>query len=81
MSKATDKAMDELHGALAKVLLDGIKLKDETGKPNSALLNVARQFLKDNGVEVSPGTNPGIMDLTDALPFPSPGDEEGMKVH
>lgn len=55
MSKASEKALGELHAQLATVLKDGLGKLDEFGKPNSALLSIARQFLKDNHIEV--GTN------------------------
>jgi hypothetical protein len=45
--KASNDAMAELHNALATVLAE--KLGEEEVQP--AMLNVARQFLKDNGVE------------------------------
>ncbi len=54
MSKAASKsALEELHDTLATVLTKALD-----GEPNAALLNVARQFLKDNGIEavVVPGT-------------------------
>ena len=49
---ASHGALENLHNELAKVLAAGLSQKDENGKLNSALLNVARQFLKDNGIEV-----------------------------
>ncbi|BEP42099.1 hypothetical protein [Variovorax sp. V15] len=49
--RASEKALAELHAKLAEVLKEGLAFKDEDGKPNPALLNVARQFLKDNKIE------------------------------
>lgn len=56
MSKASKKQLEELHAAVAKALADGISQQwtDDDGKPippPAAVLNVARQFLKDNHIE------------------------------
>lgn len=57
MNKADEKALGSLHGKLAEVLKDAIAqeyLDPETGMkipPPAAILNVARQFLKDNKIE------------------------------
>ena len=64
--KASNDAMADLHNKLAEVLAD--KLGEDEVQP--AMLNVARQFLKDNGIEntVAPGNPMEI--LKDAeLPF------------
>lgn len=51
MSKAAkESALQELHAALAKTFMESIDEVDENGKRNAAVLNAARQFLKDNGV-------------------------------
>lgn len=50
--------MSKLHEVLAQVLKDEIQ-KDE---PAPSALNVARQFLKDNGVECDPDRKPKSMD-------------------
>ena len=66
MSKATNDELDLLHGLVARELARKIKSGDFT----AADLNVARQFLKDNGVEQAalPGTP--VRSLADSLPFP-----------
>ncbi len=80
MSKRTDsKAMEALFDAfadtLSKMITDGKAVVDkETGEvvhltPDAASLNVVRQFLKDNGQGVLPGTNSKINDLAASLPF------------
>lgn len=56
MSKASEKVLNDLHTKLAEVLKDALadKHDPETGDklpPNAAILNVARQFLKDNKIE------------------------------
>lgn len=67
MTKATTTALDDLHGALAKQLIDKIK----TGEATAADLNVARQFLKDNGIDAVPREASPLTDLAKSLPFPS----------
>jgi len=60
MSKASAKALAELHGILAKemkrILSEGVTVQDNEGEvktitPGAPYLNVIRQFLKDNNVE------------------------------
>lgn len=47
--KASEAALSDLHAELAKTLKKAMGVVDEeTGLPNSAILSVARQFLKDN---------------------------------
>lgn len=57
MNKADEKALGSLHGKLAEVLKEALEqdyADPETGAklpPPAAILNVARQFLKDNKIE------------------------------
>ena len=57
MNKADEKALAGLHGKLAEVLKDALEqdyIDPDTGvklPPPAAILNVARQFLKDNKIE------------------------------
>lgn len=69
MSKASTEALDALHGALAMELARRLR----EGTATAADLNVARQFLKDNGVEQPnlPGTP--LRALTESLPFANEG--------
>ena len=53
-----------IHYELAKHILDLIK----SGEAKSGDLNVARQFLKDNGIECIPVENNPIEDLMTNLP-------------
>lgn len=79
MSRASDDAMDKLHEALAQQLTDavveGVPVKDDdTGEVHKApasasILNVARQFLKDNDVKVDPSVSKRLTPLTEKLPF------------
>ena len=60
-----DKKLKELHGVLAEELLK--RVKDPEAKASD--LNVARQFLKDNGIEAIPVDNSPLKSLVDELPF------------
>ena len=59
------KILDELHTELAETLLQKIR----SGEAKSSDMNVARQFLKDNGIEGIPVENTAMKDLVDELPF------------
>tara|TARA_R100000781_G_C3988721_1_gene96159 strand:- start:17 stop:238 length:222 start_codon:yes stop_codon:yes gene_type:complete len=58
------KALESLHTALVQELLDRIRTGD--AKPSD--LNVARQFLKDNGIECLPVPESPFGDLMASLP-------------
>ena len=58
------KKLESLHSVLTSVLLD--RVKSPTAKAGD--LNVARQFLKDNGIECIPTENNGMEDLMKNLP-------------
>ena len=60
-----DEKLKELHGVLANELLK--RVKDPEAKASD--LNVARQFLKDNGIEALPVDNSPLKALVDELPF------------
>lgn len=71
MNKADEKALGELHGVLASVLKEAIS-KDyfdpDTGEkapPPAAILNVARQFLKDNKIEAIAAQGSPLHSLAD----------------
>tara|TARA_R100001460_G_scaffold2724_1_gene8652 strand:+ start:37 stop:270 length:234 start_codon:yes stop_codon:yes gene_type:complete len=69
-----DEKLKELHGVLAKQLLE--RVKDPEAKASD--LNVARQFLKDNGIEAIPVDNSPLKALVDELPFDT---EEDLALH
>lgn len=80
--RASEEALSELHAELAKVLKKGLGFVDEEGKPNPALLNVARQFLKDNKIESEAPKGSPLGDLVDDLPeFPDDIPMEGVQPH
>ena len=60
----SDSKLKELHGVLAEELLK--RVKDPEAK--SSDLNVARQFLKDNGIECIPTEKNGLEDIMNNLP-------------
>ena len=71
---ATNKELGDLHGHLAKILTEEIQKenldKDGNKVRNAAILNVARQFLKDNGIESVGRENENIKELEKVfMPF------------
>ena len=58
------KILKTLHYELAKDLLDKVR----SGEAKAGDLNVARQFLKDNGIECIPVENNPMEDLMNNLP-------------
>lgn len=73
MSEGVDKILADLHGLLAKELLD----KLESGDYCPADLNVARQFLKDNSISSADLMNKGssLQKLADLVPFHDPEED------
>lgn len=71
MNKADEKALGSLHGKLAEVLEGALTqeyLDPETGlrvPPPAAILNVARQFLKDNKIEAIAAEGSPLAGLAD----------------
>ena len=63
--KQREKLFDELHDELATTLLNKIK----SGEAKASDLNVARQFLRDNGIAGVPADNSPLKNLMDELPF------------
>ena len=61
----SDTKLRELHGILAQKLLE--KVKDPECK--SSDLNVARQFLRDNGIDAVPTEDSPLQQLIDEMPF------------
>tara|TARA_R100001443_G_scaffold45195_1_gene58194 strand:- start:3630 stop:3848 length:219 start_codon:yes stop_codon:yes gene_type:complete len=60
-----ENGLKELHNVIAMELLERLKSGDAT----SADLNVARQFLKDNGIDASTGQSEPLLNLSKVLPF------------
>ena len=64
----SNKKLKELHAVLAEKLLQ--KVKDPDAK--SSDLNVARQFLRDNGIDAVPTQGSPLDKLAKELPFDIP---------
>ena len=64
----SDKKLTELHTRLAERLLE--RIKDPDVKASD--LNVARQFLRDNGIDAVPTEGSPLQRLADELPFDIP---------
>ena len=58
------KKVETIHYELARHILDLIK----SGEAKASDLNVARQFLKDNGIECIPVENNPMQELMENLP-------------
>lgn len=57
--------LQKLHDALGKTLLDRI----QSGEAGAADLNVARQFLKDNGIDATAQASEPLLNLAKVMPF------------
>jgi hypothetical protein len=72
MSKATVELLDQLHGGIAKSMLEELDRYKTSGEPVPPQLysNIIK-FLKDNGIEaeMSTGNNTEIDRLFSSLPF------------
>jgi hypothetical protein len=74
MNKADEKALGSLHGKLADVLREALEQDyvDDAGNklpPPAAILNVARQFLKDNKIEAIAAEGSPLAGLADLPVF------------
>jgi len=59
------KILEQIHNALAAELLKKI----EDGTATATDLNVARQFLKDNGIDCAPDVSQPMLNLAKIMPF------------
>lgn len=60
-----EKILTALHNAVAQELLDRVM----SGEATSADLNVARGFLKDNGIDAGLDQSEPMANLAKSLPF------------
>ena len=60
-----EKILTDLHNAVAQELLDRVM----SGEAPSADLNVARGFLKDNGIDAGLDQSEPMANLAKSLPF------------
>lgn len=63
--KDAQEILSDLHNAVAKELLDRVL----SGEATSADLNVAKGFLKDNGIDAGIDASEPMADLAKTLPF------------
>jgi hypothetical protein len=85
----TKKQLQSLHDAMTKALLDAVTegvpvVNEKTGEvikapAPAAILNVARQFLKDNNIEAIAVPGSPLKSLVDNLPFAGPEDEQAQR--
>ena len=76
---ASKESLETLHSAIATKLTDAIAKMDAGEKGLAALLNVARQFVKDNGIEAVPAPGSALGGLTDKLKeFPFSPETDGV---
>ena len=61
----SNKKLKELHAVLAEKLLEKVQDPDCT----AGFLNVARQFLRDNGIDAVPTEGSPLQRLAEELPF------------
>jgi hypothetical protein len=66
-----DEILKLLHEGVGRALLERI----QSGEANAADLNVARQFLKDNGIDASIRASEPLLNLAKVMPF-DPDEEE-----
>lgn len=66
-----DELLKLLHEGVGRALLERI----QSGEANAADLNVARQFLKDNGIDASLRSSEPLLNLAKVMPF-DPDEEE-----
>ena len=67
--------MKDLQNKLHQVLTEELLARVESGNATSAELNVARQFLKDNGIDGTIEQSDPLANLAKVLPFV---DEQGV---
>jgi hypothetical protein len=68
-SQEADMTDPELMAKLHQLLTQNLIDKIESGEATAADLGVARQLLKDNGVNATPSQGTPILRLSQALPF------------
>ena len=77
--KNRDEVLEGIFNDLAKALKNGVTYVDpETGQPQASLLNVARQFLKDNKFEGKPVQGTPLGDLSDLPVFEDLHQNDGL---
>lgn len=83
MSKsASTSALETLHNTLAEKLAELLEGVDGETKGGAALLNVARQFLKDNNIEATPAQGTPLRRIADRVAqFPYDPESDSFAPH
>lgn len=66
------KLLEELHSALVATLL----AKIHSGEATAADFGVARQLLKDNGIDIAAKAGSPVLKLAEVMPFDPSEDSE-----
>lgn len=66
------KLLEQLHTVLVATLLDKIK----SGTATAADFGVARQLLKDNGIDAAAKAGAPVLKLAEVMPFDPAADDE-----
>jgi len=67
MKRASVDTIGIIHGKLAKVFIEALDVIDPAEKGAAAVLNVIRQFVKDNGVDALPAPGAPLGHLADKV--------------
>jgi len=67
MKRASVDTIGIIHGKLAKVFIEALDAIDPAEKGAAAVLNVIRQFVKDNGVDALPAPGSPLGNLADKV--------------
>lgn len=69
MKSASEAALSELHNLLCSVMKQQLKITDEEGRVNAAVLGHVARFLKDNGIEAAAEYSKELQELSEEFPF------------
>ena len=64
---------EDVLKSIHKSLCDDLLHKIQSGEASSSDLSVARQFLKDNGIDCAAGAGTPLLNLAMSLPFDADG--------
>jgi len=67
MKRASVDTIGVIHGKLAKVFIEALDVIDPAERGAAAVLNVIRQFVKDNGVDAIPVPGSPLGNLADKV--------------
>jgi len=67
MKRASVDTIGVIHSKLAKVFIEALDTVDPAERGAAAILNVIRQFVKDNGVDALPAPGSPLGNLADKV--------------